>query len=100
VLKDGSKSDRKTMYIDEKKVNNVVSTVVAIINSLAAMGFLIAAVWVLWKVEDFTNKLRVLTGFVVAFALWFGFLTSATRTGVFAATTAYAAVLVVYVSQG
>lgn len=44
-------------------------------------------------------KLGTVTGFVVAFAAWLGFLTTAQRKDVISATAAYAAVLVVFVSQ-
>jgi len=44
-------------------------------------------------------KLCTVTAFVVAFAGWLGFLTTAQRKDVIAATAAYAAVLVVFISQ-
>ena len=67
---------------------------------LAAMSFLIAAVWAIWKIDKFTSKLIALTAFVVGFTLWVAFLTNATRMELFGATAAYAAVLVVYVGKG
>jgi len=77
-----------------------VTVAVTITNMLAAMGFLISAVWVLWKIDNFEWKLGALTIFVVAFSLWVAILTSAARTEVFGATAAYAAVLVVFVGRG
>ena len=73
---------------------------VTIFNMAAAIGFLISAVWVLWKIDNFEWKLGALTIFVVAFAVWVAVLTTATKMEVFGATAAYAAVLVVYVGRG
>ncbi len=64
---------------------------------LAAMGFLVAAIWVLWHTHDIVNVLGWVTAFVGSFALWIGVFTSAKKMEVFAATAAYAAVLVVYI---
>jgi hypothetical protein len=56
-------------------------------------------VWALWEISYIVNKLAALTGFVILFALWVGILTNGSRMEVFAATAAYAAVLVVYVGR-
>lgn len=69
------------------------------------MGFLIGAVWVIWRVgiEDinpetkFMRKLGVLTAFAGLFGAWIAIFTSARRSEIFGATAAYAAVLIVFV---
>ena len=69
-------------------------------STVFAIGFLITAMWVLWSLDDqMIAKLATVTGFVVAFSAWLGFLTTAQRKDVIASTAAYAAVLVVFVSQ-
>ena len=73
---------------------------VTLFGTVISIGFLVAAMWVLWRLkDDMIAKLGTVTGFVVAFAAWLGFLTTAQRKDVIAATAAYAAVLVVFVSQ-
>ena len=73
---------------------------VTFIGTIISIGFLVSAMWVLWRLEkQMIAKLATVTGFVVAFAGWLGFLTTAQRKDVIAATAAYAAVLVVFVSQ-
>jgi len=86
----------KATYVNEQKMQKFVTFVGTIIS----IGFLISAMWVLWRLEDNTvAKLATVTAFVVTFAGWLGFLTTAQRKDVIAATAAYAAVLVVFVSQ-
>jgi hypothetical protein len=73
---------------------------VTLVGTIISIGFLVSAMWVLWRLEEnMIAKLATVTGFVVAFAGWLGFLTTAQRKDVIAATAAYAAVLVVFVSQ-
>ncbi len=84
----------------EFEPENRIDAIVISFNMLAAIGFLIAAVWTLWAIKVFVTKLAVTTGFVVAFSLWVGLLTKASKMEVFAATATYAAVLVVYVGKG
>jgi hypothetical protein len=73
---------------------------VTFVGTIISIGFLVSAMWVLWRLNDLMiAKLATVTGFVVAFAGWLGFLTTAQRKDVIAATAAYAAVLVVFVSQ-
>jgi len=60
--------------------------------------------WALWAVKHepdphFRPKMGLVTAFVTGFALWVGLLTNARRAEIFAATAAYAAVLVVYVGK-
>lgn len=54
--------------------------------------------WALWREGDnFVHLLGTVTGFVGGFGLWLAFATGLQKRDVFAATAAYAAVLVVYV---
>ncbi|KAI0523910.1 hypothetical protein F5B22DRAFT_592468 [Xylaria bambusicola] len=94
----GDKTDeyRRLIIEPEKRIDAIVIS----FNMVAAIGFLIAAVWALWAIHDFITKLAAMTGFVVAFSLWVGLFTKAAKMEVFAATAAYAAVLVVYVGRG
>lgn len=82
--------------MNEQKLQRFVT----LSGTIIAIGFLIVAMWVLWRLKnDMIAKLGTVTGFVVAFAAWLGFLTTAQRKDVISATAAYAAVLVVFVSQ-
>jgi len=64
-----------------------------------AFGLLFGAIEALYGELDHRTKLGTLAGFVLAFALCISCFTEAKRTDVFAATAAYAAVLVVYVGH-
>ncbi|KAL1642331.1 hypothetical protein SLS61_009717 [Didymella pomorum] len=89
-------STKDAKYVNEQKLQRFVT----LSGTVFAIGFLIAAMWVLWRLKDnMIAKLGTVTGFVVAFAAWLGFLTTAQRKDVISATAAYAAVLVVFVSQ-
>ncbi|KAF2797288.1 hypothetical protein K505DRAFT_372595 [Melanomma pulvis-pyrius CBS 109.77] len=89
-------STKEAKYVNEQKLQRFVTFA----GTVFSIGFLIAAMWVLWRLHDhMIAKLATVTGFVVAFATWLGFLTTAQRKDVIAATAAYAAVLVVFVSQ-
>lgn len=56
--------------------------------------------WALWRLDDqMVKKLGTVTAFVVGFAVWLAFGTGLAKKEVFAATAAYAAVLVVYISK-
>lgn len=92
------KSDTEIIYSPEKTIHKLVT----FIGLVAAIAFLIAAIWLIWVVptELFVVKLGVLTAFVVLFGVWVNYATTASRSEVFAATAAYAAVLVVYVGRG
>lgn len=91
-------SDKEIDYVPEKTIHKWVT----FIGLVAAIAFLIAAIWVLWVIPErlFVVKLGVLTAFVILFGIWVNYATTATRSEVFAATAAYAAVLVVYVGKG
>ena len=82
---------------------NYTHAAVTSITLVIAMILLIGAVWSLWAAEKyyhFTLRLGVLTIWVILFSLWIALATGARRTDVFAATAAYAAVLVVFVGKG
>jgi Family of unknown function (DUF6594) len=75
---------------------------------VAAISILVVAVWVLSVVNDYKQdkgvkvskqELGTLTGFVVGFALWVGFMTGLPRREMFGAIAVYAAVLVVFVGS-
>jgi hypothetical protein len=83
-------------YVSEWKISRFVT----FLGIAVATLFLIGAMWALWGEKNFVKKLAIVTGFVALFGLWVGLLTSAKRTEIFAATAAYAAVLVVYVGRG
>jgi len=67
-----------------------------------ALIFLVGAIWVLWVSQRTRIEvtMAILTVFVILFASWLGMATNARRPEIFAATAAYAAVLVVFISQG
>jgi hypothetical protein len=85
--------DRTTMY----KNSHVVRTVAGISMVLAAI-LLIGAIVSLHAVTSDKAKLGLVATFTVLFAASIALLTNARRAEVFAATAAYAAVLVVFVS--
>ena len=68
-----------------------------IISIISAIVLLIGAVIVLYFVTNPKAQLTILCGWTAFFALTLGLLTNARRQDVFAATAAYAAVLVVFV---
>ena len=69
-----------------------------ILSGLMATVFLIGAMVGLYWVESPRTKLGLLSGLTVAFAGTLALFTNARRQDVFAATAAYAAVLVVFIS--
>ena len=89
-------SDKEISFVPEKKIHKGVT----LIGLVAAIAFLIAAIWTIWAIHPFVVKLGVLTAYVVLFGVWINYATTATRSEVFGATAAYAAVLVVYVGKG
>lgn len=85
--------DRTTIY----KNKHVVKTVATISMIIAAI-LLISAIISLHVVTDSKAKLGLVAMYTLLFALSVATLTNARRAEVFAATAAYAAVLVVFVS--
>jgi len=71
---------------------------VAFISTVIAAILLIGAITSLYFVTNPGAKLGMISGFTILFAIGVGLLTNAKRSEIFAATAAYAAVLVVFVS--
>ena len=89
-------SDEHFTYYLEKRVERVV----AIINVIVAAILLIGAIMSLYCVTSPTARLCIIAVFTIFFAVSIALVTNANRAEVFAATAAYAAVLVVFVSGG
>ncbi|KAK1753623.1 hypothetical protein QBC47DRAFT_46450 [Echria macrotheca] len=75
-----------------------ISVAVASISIVVAAFLLVGPIVILYFVASDLTKLGIVAGFTAGFALSVGLMTSAKRAEVFAATAAYAAVLVVFVS--
>jgi hypothetical protein len=65
---------------------------------LVATILIIGAVGALFYVDRLEAKLGIIAGFTALFALSVAFLTTATRSEIYATTAAYTAVLVVFIS--
>lgn len=78
--------------------NKYIIRTVALIDMLVAAILLIVAITSLYIVENEKAKLGLIAVYTVLFAVSVALLTKARRAEVFAATAAYAAVLVVFVS--
>lgn len=72
--------------------------VVSVINVLTASALLIGAIVSLYIVKESVSRLVMITVFTALFATSVALMTNARRAEVFAATAAYSAVLVVFVS--
>lgn len=83
-------------YYSGKLVNRIISTVSVVLAALLLEGAIVA----LYLVKDERVRLGLIAVFTCLFASCVGFLTHARRAEMFAATAAYAAVLVVFVSGG
>jgi len=93
-----SQSSLKIFYFSEGRIQfagNVISTIFCAILLLGAMAVLSVLDGRSWKV-----RLGIVALFTSLFAFVVGLLTNARRAEIFGSTAAYAAVLVVYVSQG
>ena len=90
----GPDSNGQFVHYLEKRVEQVV----AIINIIAAALLLIGAIISLYYVQKPAARVGIITLFTVLFAVSIALFTNAKRAEVFAATAAYAAVLVVFVS--
>ena len=87
-------SDGHTAEISERSVANAV----ALLSSLLSAAVLVGSMVSLCFVRNVYAVLGMVGGRTVLFAGCIGFLTNAKRDQIFAATAAYAAVLVVFVS--
>jgi len=79
--------------------DKMVERAVAVIAVLLAAVLLVGGIATLDYVEGKGARLGTLAAFTVAFAAFVGLMTTARRAEMFAATAAFAAVLVVYVSS-
>ncbi|KAI7283090.1 hypothetical protein KC345_g3121 [Hortaea werneckii] len=79
--------------------NHMIETLVSIFAVTTAASLLIGGIAALDSAPAKNVRLGILAAFTVAFAAFVGLLTTAKRSEMFAATAAYAAVLVVYVGK-
>lgn len=86
--------DGRTAYTSE----TAISRFVAILSTILAAGLLFGSIITLYVVKSEKALLGMLSAWTVLFAACVGFLTNARRDQLFAATAAYAAVLVVFIS--
>jgi hypothetical protein len=89
-----SAPDGRTTYTSERSISHFV----AILSTVLAAVLLFGAIISLYIVQNKHALLGMLSGWTVLFAACVGLLTNARRDQIFAATAAYAAVLVVFVS--
>lgn len=82
------------VYFLERKV----ALLVAVLSAVVAAILLIGAIASLNFISDAGARLGTIAAFTILFALSLGLLTNAKRAEIFAASAAYAAVLVVFVS--
>jgi hypothetical protein len=77
-----------------------VQRVVAIVNVLVASILIIGAVVGLYKLRNQSDRIRLgsIAAFTALFSISLALLTNARRAEIFAATAAYTAVLVVFIS--
>jgi hypothetical protein len=75
-----------------------ITLAVALINYAVAAALFIGAIVALYIVTNPKTRLALVGSFIFLFALSVGLLTDARRPEIFAATAAYAAVLVVFIS--
>ncbi|KAH8816614.1 hypothetical protein F5884DRAFT_853049 [Xylogone sp. PMI_703] len=90
----GEFSDEGSAYISGRSLERCV----AIISSVLSAGLLFGSITSLYLVHNPPALLGMLGGWTILFAVCVGFLTNAKRDQIFAATAAYAAVLVVFIS--
>jgi uncharacterized membrane protein YqjE len=72
--------------------------VVAVISVITSAALLVGVIVSLYIVHEPKSRLAMIAGFTALFAISVALMTNARRAEVFAATAAYAAVLVVFVS--
>lgn len=89
-----SADQHSTRYFEERSLTWIVNAC----STLIAATLLIGSILALYFVHDSDARLGIVLGFIVLFALGLSLTTSANRDAIFAATAAYAAVLIVYIS--
>ncbi|KAH7074132.1 hypothetical protein FB567DRAFT_190544 [Paraphoma chrysanthemicola] len=90
----GGRRDNDTAYVSERRIARFVN----VISILLAFILLFVAIISLYVTSSPNKKLGIVGAFIALFAASVGLLTTAKKAEVFAATAAYAAVLVVFVS--
>ncbi|KAH6622734.1 hypothetical protein F5144DRAFT_496076 [Chaetomium tenue] len=98
VFKEHSKTTRVTNETEHIKESHV-AWVAAVISTVLAAILLLGAIVTLRLVKEENTQLGLIATFTVLFAVSVGIFTNARRAEIFAATAAYAAVLVVFVSS-
>lgn len=89
-------SSSPLVYLSESRLHILVSAV----NILFAAVLLFGAIYNLYYVKSDQKRLGLIAGYTVLFAGCMGLMTKARRAEIFGACSAYAAVLVVFVSGG
>ncbi|KAL2845201.1 hypothetical protein BJY01DRAFT_214391 [Aspergillus pseudoustus] len=90
----GTANSSPLVYLSSTRI----AVIAAILNIILAAAMLFGSIFNLYYVEGPKKRLAIVAAYTVAFALCVGLLTNAGRAEVFAASAAYAAVLVVFVS--
>jgi hypothetical protein len=88
------RTDSPLAYVSERRLNATVT----VINIIMAAIILFGAILNLYLVTDEQKRLGLIAGYTILFAMCIGLMTKARRSEVFGACSAYAAVLVVFVS--
>jgi uncharacterized membrane protein YhaH (DUF805 family) len=94
MCQSGERRDENTAYVSEKRVGIFVN----VLSILLAFILLYVAIISLYVTTKPSKKLGIVGAFIVLFAASVGLLTTVRKAELFAATAAYAAVLVVFVS--
>jgi uncharacterized PurR-regulated membrane protein YhhQ (DUF165 family) len=92
----GSSIDDPLSYYSERRLHVCVAMIYIVLAALLLFG----AMFNLYCVESNTKRLGIIAAYTAVFALCVGFLTNARRAEIFGACAAYAAVLVVFISEG
>ena len=82
--------------MSSKRIANTVTGLATVLS----FGLLFGAIEVLYQQPNHGKRVGYLAGFIMGFAITVYFFTGARRSEIFAATAAYAAVLIVYVGEG
>jgi uncharacterized membrane protein YkgB len=94
MCQSGGRRDDNTAYVSEKRIAGFVN----LLSIVLAVILLFVAIISLYVTSKPSKKLGIIGAFIVLFAASVGLLTTARKADIFAATAAYAAVLVVFVS--
>lgn len=83
----------KTTWPNDKRVEKLSSTIIALIG----LGMLVGPLWILAKLDETKDKLAVISGFIALFFVLIGVGTNAGIFNALASAAAYSAVLMVFV---